>query len=141
MHAATNDLPRLIYQVARVKIPVTGSFESTLQIGGTFASPTYVAGLDASNVRAYDVGIESLFGEVRLHGRTLVLSNAGRDVRAGRGVARRVAAARVAPFRIGPPDQPLNVDVDVVGLDPGDIRCGVRQQNEARRNDRRRTSD
>ncbi len=119
IHAATDDLPRLVYQLARVKIPVSGSFESTLQVGGTFASPTFVAGLDASNVRAYDVGIESLFGQVRLHGRTLVLSNAGATFARGEASLAGSLPLELSPFRIGPPDQPLNVDVDIVGLDPG----------------------
>ena len=98
---------------------MTGSFESTLQIGGTYASPTFVAGLDASNVRAYDIGIESLFGEVRLHGRTLVLSNAGATFAHGEASMAGSLPLELSPFRIGPPDQPLSVDVDVVGLDPG----------------------
>ncbi len=100
VHAATSDLPRLVYQFSRVKVPVSGSFESTLQVGGTYASPTFVAGIDASNVQAYGIGIASLFGEVRLHGRALVLSNAGATFShgevtlAGSLAARAIAVSR-----------------------------------------------
>lgn len=118
VHAATDDLPRLVYQLARVKVPVTGAFESTLQIGGTFKSPTFVAGLDATDVRAYGLSIVSLFGAVRLHGKTLVLSNAGATFARGEATLAGSLPLQISPLRLGPPDQPVSFDLDVVGLDP-----------------------
>jgi hypothetical protein len=119
VHAATDDLPRLVYQFSRIKIPVSGSFESTLQVGGTFKSPTFVAGVDANDVQAYGIGIASLFGEVRLHGRALVLSNAGATfARGGEATLAGSLPLELSPLRIGPADQPLSFDVDVIGLDP-----------------------
>ncbi|HKU80745.1 MAG TPA: translocation/assembly module TamB domain-containing protein, partial [Candidatus Tumulicola sp.] len=118
VHAATDDLSRLVYQLARVKVPVTGSFESTLQIGGTFKSPSFVAGLDATGVRAYGLSIASLFGAVRLHGKTLVLSNAGATFSQGEATLAGSLPLELSPLRLGPPDQPVNFDLDVVGLDP-----------------------
>jgi hypothetical protein len=118
IHATTDDLPRLVYQLARVKIPVSGSFESTLQIGGTIPSPTFAAGIDASNVKAYGIGIESLFGEVRLHGRSLILSNAGATFTHGEATLAGSLPLQIAPFGIGPADHPMSFDVDVTGLDP-----------------------
>jgi len=118
VHASTDDLPRLVYQLARVKIPVSGAFESTLQIRGTIAEPTFAAGLDANNVRAYGIGFESLFGEVRLHGRSLVLSNAGATFAKGEATLAGSLPLELAPFGIGPPGQPVNFDLDVTGLDP-----------------------
>ncbi|HEY5426149.1 MAG TPA: hypothetical protein VIJ77_06315, partial [Candidatus Tumulicola sp.] len=118
VHAATNDLPRLVYQLARVKIPVSGAFESTLQIGGTLEAPTFVAGVDANDVKAYGIGIASMFGEVRLHGKTLVLSNAGATFAAGEATLAGSLPLQIAPLRIGPANQPMSFDVDVIGLDP-----------------------
>jgi hypothetical protein len=118
VHASTSDLPRLLYQLAHVKIPVSGDFESTLQIGGTFKAPTFVAGIDANNVRAYGIGIASLFGEVRLHGKALVLSNAGATFATGEATLAGSVPLQLSPFRVGPANQPLNFDLDVVGLDP-----------------------
>ncbi|HEY1655419.1 MAG TPA: translocation/assembly module TamB domain-containing protein [Candidatus Tumulicola sp.] len=118
VHASTDDLPKLVYQVAQLKIPVTGAFESTLQIGGTYKAPTYVAGLDATDVHAYGIAIASLFGEVRLHGKTLVLSNAGATFAKGEATLAGSLPLELAPLQIGPPNQPVNFDVDVVGLDP-----------------------
>lgn len=118
VHAETDNLPRLIYQLARVKIPVSGAFESTLQIGGTYKAPTFVAGLDATGVQAYGIGIASMFGEVRLHGRTLVLSNAGATFAKGSATLAGSLPLEISPFRIGPPGQPVSFDVDVIGVDP-----------------------
>jgi hypothetical protein len=118
VHAATDDLPRLVYQFSRLKLPVSGSFESTLQVGGTFKSPTFAAGVDAENVQAYGIGIASLFGEVRLHGRALVLSNAGVTFTHGEATLAGSLPLELSPLRIGPASQPISFDVDVIGLDP-----------------------
>ncbi len=118
VRAATDNLPRLVYQFTRAKIPVSGSFESTLQVGGTFKSPTLVAGVDASNVQAYGIAIASLFGEVRLHGKALVLSNAGATFAHGEASLAGSLPLELSPLRIDPANQPVNFDVDVVGLDP-----------------------
>jgi hypothetical protein len=118
VHAATDDLPGLVYQLARVKIPVTGSFESTLQIGGTIHAPSFVAGLDASDVQAYGISIASMFGQVRLHGTTLVLSNAGATFSKGEVSLAGSLPLQLAPLRLGPSNQPVSFDVDVLGLDP-----------------------
>jgi hypothetical protein len=118
VHAATDDLPRLVYQLARVKVPVSGAFESTLAIGGTLAAPTFVAGIDATDVRAYGIGIASMFGEVRMHGKSLVLSNAGATFATGEATLAGSLPLELSPLRIGPANQPINFDVDVIGLNP-----------------------
>jgi TamB, inner membrane protein subunit of TAM complex len=118
VHATTDDLPQLIHDVARVRIPISGSFESTLQVGGTIKAPTFAAGLDASNVQAYGIGIPSLFGEVHLSGKTLVLSNAGASFARGEATLAGSLPLELSPLRIGPAGQPVSVDLDVVDLDP-----------------------
>ena len=118
VHAATGDLPRLIYQLARVRIPVSGSFESTLAIGGTVSAPSFSAGVDATNVQAYSLAIASLFGEVRLNGNKLVLSNAGATFAKGEATIAGSVPLELSPLRVGPANQPVSFDVDVLDLDP-----------------------
>jgi translocation and assembly module TamB len=118
LHAATSQLPALISQFTGATIPVTGSFESTLHVGGTFRSPTFVAGIDATDVNAYGIAIASFFGEVRLHGRALVLSNAGATISGGELTLAGSLPLELAPLRVGPQDQPISFDVDAVGLNP-----------------------
>jgi hypothetical protein len=119
VHAATGDLPRLIYQLARVRVPVTGAFESTLQIGGNVKAPSFRAGIDATSVQAYGISIASLFGEVRLNGNKLVLSNAGATFAKGQATIAGSLPLELSPLRVGPPQQPVSFDVDVLDLDPG----------------------
>lgn len=118
VHAETSDLPRLIYQVARVKVPVSGAFESTLQIGGTYRAPTFAAGVDATDVQAYGLSIASLFGEVKLQGKSLVLSNAGASFSHGEATLAGSVPLQLSPLRFGEPNQPVSFDVDVTDLDP-----------------------
>jgi hypothetical protein len=117
VHVATSHLAALVYDVSKIRMPVAGDFESTLTIGGTYRAPSFLAGFDATGVRAYGIPISSLFGEVRLRNRALVLSDAGVTFQKGEvslagsvplGVALRQASA----------DEPLSFDVDAVGVDP-----------------------
>jgi hypothetical protein len=119
VQAATQDLPELMYRVARVRLPVSGSFESTLSIGGTTSAPTFAAGVDGSNVQAYGIAIPSLFGEVRLNGNKLVVSNAGASFTRGEATLAGSLPLELSPLRLGPPTQPMSFDVDVIDLDPG----------------------
>jgi hypothetical protein len=118
LHAATSQLPALISQFTGATVPITGSFESTLHVGGTFRSPSFVAGIDATDVDAYGIAIASFFGEVRLHGRALVLSNAGATISGGELTLAGSLPLELAPLRVGPEDQPISFDIDAVGLNP-----------------------
>lgn len=118
LHAATDDLPRLIYQLTRIKVPVAGSFESTLQIGGNVKTPEFRAGVDATNVQAYNLAIASLFGEVQLKGNKLVLSNAGATFTKGEASIAGSLPLELSPLRVGPANEAVSFDVDVLDLDP-----------------------
>jgi hypothetical protein len=118
VHAATDHLAQLVYDVARVKVPVSGSFESTLTVGGTYKAPTFLAGFDASGVLAYGIPIPSLFGEVRVERRALVLSDAGATFTRGEATLAGSLPLALAPLRLAAPDQPISFDLDVVGVDP-----------------------
>ncbi len=118
VHAATSDLAALIYDASRRRVPITGSFETTLAVGGTYRAPTLLAGFDATSVLAYGIPISSLFGEVRLRGHELVLSDAGVSFQRGEATLAGSLPLSTAPLRIAAPDSPLSFDLDVVGLDP-----------------------
>ena len=118
VHATTDDLAQLVYDVSRVKVPVRGSFESTLKIAGNFKNPRLEAGFDAANVLAYGIPIASLFGEARLERGSLVLSNAGATFVRGEATLAGSLPLQLSPLRLAAPDQPISFDLDVVGLDP-----------------------
>ncbi len=118
VHAATDRLAQLVYDVSQVRVPVSGAFESTLSIAGTYRSPKFLAGFDGTDVRANGVPISSLFGEIRLERRALVLSNAGATLGKGEVTLAGALPLSLQPFGLAPPDQPLSFDLDVVGLDP-----------------------
>ena len=80
-----------------------GSFESTLKIGGTYKSPTFLAGFDASNVVANGIPIAALFGEVRVARRALVLSDAGATFTHGEATLAGSIPLELAPLRLAAP--------------------------------------
>ncbi len=118
VYAATNHLATLIYDASRRRVPITGSFESTLSVGGTYQEPTFLAGFDATSVLAYGIPISSLFGEVRLRGHQLVLSDAGVTFQRGEATLAGALPLSTQPLRIAAPNSALSFDLDVVGLDP-----------------------
>jgi TamB, inner membrane protein subunit of TAM complex len=118
VHAATDHLAALVYDISRVKVPLSGFFESTLTLAGTYKAPTFLAGFDGSNVLAYGIPIASLFGEVRVSRHALVLSNAGAIFSRGEATLAGSLPLALAPLRFAAPDQPISFDLDVVGLDP-----------------------
>ncbi len=118
LHAATDHLAQLVYDVARVKVPIRGSFESTLTVRGTYRAPTLLAGFDGNDVVAYGVPIASLFGEARVERHALVISDAGAIFTHGSATLAGSLPLQLAPLRFAARDQPLSFDLDVVGLDP-----------------------
>jgi hypothetical protein len=118
LHASTSDLPQLVVQLARRQLPVQGTFESTMQIGGSLASPTYEAAFDAKNAVLYGINVPSAYGELALHGNDVVLHNAGVTLAKGTISLQGSAPIQLSPFRFGPPGQPISLAVNVKGVDP-----------------------
>jgi autotransporter translocation and assembly factor TamB len=118
VHASTNQLAQLVYDVSRVRVPIRGSFESTLSVRGTYRTPSITAGFDGSDVVAHGIPIASLFGEVRVERKALVLSNAGATFARGEATLAGSLPLQLSPLRFAAPDQPISFDLDVVGLDP-----------------------
>lgn len=118
VHASTNRLAQLVRDVSRVTVPIRGTFESTLNLRGTYKAPTISAGFDGSDVVAYGIPIASLFGEVRLERKALVLSDAGATFSRGQATLAGALPLQLSPLRLAAPDEPISFDLDVVGLDP-----------------------
>ncbi len=89
-----------------------------MKIGGTYIAPTFLAGFDATDVHAYGIPIVSLFGELHLHGSTLVLSDAGATFQRGQATLAGSLPLQLAPLRLAAPGSPISFDLDVVDLDP-----------------------
>jgi hypothetical protein len=119
MHGSSDDLPELVAQLWRVQIPVKGTFESTLSIGGSIANPTYEAAFDAKNAVLNGIVVPSLYGALQLHGTDVVLRDAGVTLPKGTIAIAGSAPIRVNPLRFGLPSQPVTLTVDVRGVDPG----------------------
>lgn len=117
VHGRTDNPSRLIALVSKRSVDVNGSFESTVNIGGTFARPTYSAGVYATNVRAYGVGISSLIGGLTLAGRDLRVSNLEVNFLTGRVTIAGTLPLQLQPFAIGPPNAPVNLDATAERLD------------------------
>jgi autotransporter translocation and assembly factor TamB len=119
VHASTDRLAQLVYNIAQFRVPIRGAFETTLNLRGTYKAPTISAGFDGSNVVAYGLPIASLFGEVHVERKALVLSNAGATFARGEATLAGSLPLQLSPLRFAAPDQPINFDLDVIGLDPG----------------------
>ena len=118
LHASSNDLPQLFAQLWRRQLPVKGAFESTLQIGGSLANPTYEAAFSAKDAVLNGVEVPSLYGDLALHGNDIVLHNAGATLLKGTIALDGSAPIQLSPFRFGPPGRPISLDVEVKGVDP-----------------------
>lgn len=118
VHATTDRLAQLVYDISRVRVPIRGAFESTLSLRGTYKAPAVSAGFDGSDVVAYGIPIATLFGEVRVERKALVLSDAGATFARGEATLAGSLPMQLSPLRLAAPDQPINFDLDVVGLDP-----------------------
>ncbi|MBV9333613.1 MAG: translocation/assembly module TamB domain-containing protein [Candidatus Eremiobacteraeota bacterium] len=118
VHGSTDHLAQLVYNVSRVRVPIRGAFETTLSLRGTYKAPAISAGFDGSDVVAYGVPIASLFGEVRVERKALVLSNAGATFARGQATLAGSVPMQLSPLRLAAPEQPISFDLDVVGLDP-----------------------
>ncbi len=122
VHASSNDLPRLIAQLWRYQVPVTGVFESTVHVGGDFARPTFDAAFDASNVEAYNIKVLSAFGELRLRDRALELRNAGVAFEKGEATLAGSLPLQLSPFSVGPARAPVSFDLALSGVDPANFQ-------------------
>ncbi len=117
VHGVSDDLPLLVAQLTRQPIAVKGSFETTAQIGGTFAAPTFQAAFDASGVDAYGLVASAFFGSVKLVGNNLELRNAGATFAHGEATLAGTLPLRLSPLEVAS-DRPVNFDLALTGVDP-----------------------
>ncbi|HET9029492.1 MAG TPA: translocation/assembly module TamB domain-containing protein [Candidatus Aquilonibacter sp.] len=116
----SNDVPRLVSQIWRVDVPVSGEFESTVSARGTNAKPKLTAAFDANNAVVYGVHIPSIFGSLQWNrtSKTVELSNAGAQFEHGSISLAGSLPLQLRPFGVGPANAPVSLDLAVSGLDP-----------------------
>jgi hypothetical protein len=117
VHAITDDLPRLVAQVTKKRIEVSGHIESTLSLSGSFNAPRVFAGVDASNLNVYGLSIPSFVGQVQVHRRSIVVRNAELAFARGRMTIAGSLPLQLQPFGFGPAPAPISMDVSATGVD------------------------
>ncbi len=117
LHAVTSDLPRLIANASKKHVDVSGRIESTLSVGGSFKAPTFSAGVDATDVKAFGVAIPSLVGQLQLRKRDLIVRNAEVTFARGSATIAGFLPLQLQPFGFGPPTAPIAMDLTADGLD------------------------
>ena len=117
VHATTSDLPRLVAQATKKHIDVTGSLETTLQLGGTFRSPTIAAAVAGTNVNAYGIVMPAVAGQVALRGNDLVIRNAEFSFVKGTAAIAGSVPIQLQPFTFGPPAAQISMDFLANGID------------------------
>ncbi|MHB8147706.1 MAG: translocation/assembly module TamB domain-containing protein, partial [Vulcanimicrobiaceae bacterium] len=118
VHATSNDLPRLVTTFTRAPLDVSGDFEANMHVGGTYRAPTFAGGFDAQNVNLYGLPVASLFGAVRLRGKSVELSNAGLTFARGEATLAGSLPLEINPFAIGPSNAPVSFTLGISNLDP-----------------------
>ncbi len=120
MYLNSTDVPRLVAQLFHVTVPVSGQFESTVNVRGTLAKPAFSAAFDASDATAWGVSVPSIFGSLvwdRAH-KALDLRNAGAQFAHGDIALAGTLPLQLQPFGVGPARAPISFDLAVNGLDP-----------------------
>ncbi|HZT12222.1 MAG TPA: translocation/assembly module TamB domain-containing protein [Candidatus Baltobacteraceae bacterium] len=117
VHAVTSDLPRLVAQISKRRLDLTGRFETTLTLGGSFRSPTFEAGIDAAGVDAFGIAIPSMVGQIQLKQRNIVVRNAEFTFPKGTASIAGALPLQLQPFAIGPQSAPISMDLSAAGVD------------------------
>ncbi|MGB6986842.1 MAG: translocation/assembly module TamB domain-containing protein [Candidatus Aquilonibacter sp.] len=118
LHASSSDLPQLAMELWRRQLPISGSFESTLTLGGTPANPLVNATFDGTKAVLYGVSVPSLHGAVALERHKAVLHDASITLPKGVFAITGSAPIEIDPFAIGPPKAPVSVNVTAKDIDP-----------------------
>ena len=117
VHATTSDLSKLVSEISKRSVDVSGAFESTMQIGGTLRAPTFTAGVAATNAGAYGVKVPLFVGSLALAGRNLVVRSAEVQFAKGRATLAGQLPLQISPLAIGPVNAPLSLDFQAHGVD------------------------
>ncbi|HET7814348.1 MAG TPA: translocation/assembly module TamB domain-containing protein [Candidatus Baltobacteraceae bacterium] len=119
LHAKSSDVAGLIAQATKKKIDLTGTFESTVAIGGSLRAPTFAAGVEGSNVDAFGIRIPAFFGQVQLQRRDLIVRNAQFTFQRGTATIAGALPLQLSPLAFGAPNAPLSMDVSAQDIDLG----------------------
>jgi hypothetical protein len=121
LHAFTADLPGLIAQLSKRRFDIGGSFESTVNVGGTFKAPTVVAGVDGTGITAFGLKVPSFVGQLQVHRKAIVLRNAEVSFPHGTAALAGNLPLQLQPFAFGPAAAPIAMDVTAQGIDLSDF--------------------
>jgi autotransporter translocation and assembly factor TamB len=118
LYASSDDLPKLVAQLWRIQLPVSGEFESTLDVKGSLARPTFEATFDATGAKLYGLDVPLAYGSMQLRGRDLLLRDAGIELRKGTVAIEGSLPIVLQPFGIGPQKAPMSFDLTFNQVDP-----------------------
>ncbi|MHB8432089.1 MAG: translocation/assembly module TamB domain-containing protein [Candidatus Tyrphobacter sp.] len=114
--AKTDDLSGFLAEVTRAHVPVSGAFQGTLRVGGSFAVPVLDARLSAQNVRIAGVPIATMFASVRLQRNRVEVYDAGATFVRGRATISGDVPLRLQPFSL-PKNTPVHFTLDASDVD------------------------
>lgn len=117
VHARTTDVREVIAELTKRSVDVTGTYESSVQIGGTPRAPTFSAGLEASAASIDGVQIPSFVGSLALSGRDVLLRNAELQLGKGQVTLAGTLPLQLQPFAVGPSNAPIALDLFARGVD------------------------
>ncbi|MGZ3561231.1 MAG: translocation/assembly module TamB domain-containing protein [Vulcanimicrobiaceae bacterium] len=116
VQAQTGDLRRIIAELTKKFVPITGSFTTMVEIGGTMHTPTFAAGLEAIDADVYGLKIPSAVGSLALSGRNLLVRNAEVTLGKGRATLAGALPLELSPFAIGPRSAAVSLDFSARGV-------------------------
>jgi hypothetical protein len=116
VYANANDLPGLVARLWRFNVPVTGTYEATLTMGGTLGKPTFSAAFDVSDADLYGVKVPSAFGSVDFGKNQIILRDAGIEFEHGEMTLAGSVPFTLQPLQIGPRNAPIDFDLAINDL-------------------------
>ncbi|HTU69064.1 MAG TPA: translocation/assembly module TamB domain-containing protein [Candidatus Baltobacteraceae bacterium] len=120
LRASSNDVPQLVATLWHKQVPVSGAYETTVTLGGTFFRPSLQAAFLAQNAVLYGLNVPSLFGSFELHGRNVVLRDAGAKLLKGSVAIAGTVPLQLVPFGIAR-NAPVSFSFTASGVDPSDF--------------------
>jgi hypothetical protein len=114
----SDDLPAVLDRIARAPVPVTGTVDATLAVGGTIGAPRFDAVVSGEGMQLYGVAVPSLLAAARLDGDLLAIRDLEARVGGGRIEGAGTLPLRLRPFALGAPNEPVAFDLAIRSVDP-----------------------
>ncbi len=121
LHARSPDIGALSGSLLGRPLPVTGTAEADVTVGGTRAIPRVAGGFDLENAGVRGIAIPQALGEFSIRGRDLVLSDVEVGFTTGALYVAGSVPLEVAPFGFGPERAPIELDLSARNIDVADF--------------------